>query len=212
MVQTLKILVGVVVLFFMLATHAQQVPTCTLTAAPTEALGSANVTLTWSSTGATTCVASGAWSGVKECSGSGVMSGVNSTRTYTLSARAAQGKVVAKWTKPTTNQDNTPATITGFKLYIANAPSELDTATPLTFPASTLEHVFWRNPGDVSASIKSVRGDGVESAFSQPPQSKAVTVASTTCKAVVTVNPRPKAPTLTISWLKGLFTGEDNDS
>ena len=125
MVQAMRIVLGVLLIFFLCAAQAQQVPTCSITAAPSEAVGSANVTLTWSSTGATTCVASGGWSGTKDCNGTATMAGVNSTRTYTLTAKAATGKVVARWTKITTNTDGTPATITGYRIYIADAPSGL---------------------------------------------------------------------------------------
>ena len=52
-----------------------------------------------------------------------------------------------------------------------------------------------------------MRSDNVESAMSNV-ASKNVVAASATCKATVTIAPRPKAPslTLTLTWLKSLFT------
>ena len=200
MVQALRLALGVLLVFFLCAAQAQQVPTCTLTAEPATVTGSGTVTLTWSSTGATTCTASGGWTGAKECSGTQQLS-VSQSRTFTLTAKAAQGKVTAKWTKVTQNEDGTPATVTGYRIYIADAPSGLPSATAIDLPATPLEYVFWRSPGDVSAGVKSIRSDGVDSKLSNV-SSKNVMAAQATCQDSVTVNPRPKAPTLTLSWLK----------
>jgi hypothetical protein len=203
MVQALRVALGAVLGFFLCAAHAQSVPTCTLTAEPPTILGQGQVTLTWSSTGATTCVASGGWAGPKDCNGTQTLT-VSQSRTFTLKANAAQGKATARWTKVTQNQDGTPATITGYKIFIADAPSGLPSATAIALPVSPLEYVFWRAPGDVSVGMKSVRADGVESNLSNV-QSKSVVAASATCSDSVTVNPRPKSPTLTLSWLKELL-------
>ena len=189
---------------------AQQVPTCTLSAEPPTVLGQGVVTVTWSAANAASCLASGGWSGAKDPAGGSQQLTVSQTRTFTLTCKAAQGKSTARWTKPTQNTDGTPATVTGYKLYLADAPSGLAGATPINLPASPLEYVFWRAPGDVSAGIKAVRSDGVESMLSNV-ASKSVIAAVATCSDNVTVNPRVKAPTLTISWLKSLFDREPPD-
>ena len=180
---------------------AQQAPTCSISVSPVEAFGNTDVTVTWATTGAVTCVASGGWAGPKDCAGGSQVLAVSQSRTFTLSARASTGKVTAKYTKPTQNTDGTAAVVTGFKLFIADAPSGLASATPIILPVTPLEYVFWRAPGDVSAGIKAIRSDGVESAMSNI-ASKTVSVASTSCAATVTINPRVKAPSLTLSWLK----------
>ena len=200
MVQAVKLLLGVLLLFFLLAAQAQNAPTCTITAQPTSGTGSTSVNLTWSSQHATSCVASGGWSGPKECSGSQTMQ-VDSTRTFTLKVTAATGKAVARWTKVTQNTDGTPATITGYRLYVADSPTGLPSATAITLPATPLEYVFWRSPGPVSAGIKAVRGDQVDSVLSNV-SSKTVVAASGTCAATVTIAPRPKAPSLTLTLSK----------
>jgi hypothetical protein len=202
-VQAVRLALGVVLFCFLGVAHAQQVPTCTLTAEPATVLGQGQVTLTWSSTGATTCVASGGWAGVKECSGSQTLT-VSQSRTFILTAKSAQGKVTARWTKPTQNEDGTPMTVLGYKLFVGDAPSELPGATAINLPPTPLEYVFWRAPGDVSAGIKAVRSDGVDSNLSNV-SSKNVVAASGKCEDSVTVNPRPKAPTLTLSWLKEIL-------
>lgn len=184
---------------------AQQAPTCTVTAEPDTLTGGGTVAVTWTVTNGATCLASGGWSGPKDCAGGTQTLVVSQPRTFILTVKAAKGKVTAKYTKPTQNTDGTPATITGFKLYIADAPSQLPDATPITLPVTPLEYVFWREPGDVTAGIKAVRDDGVDSAMSNT-SSKTVVAASTTCQDAVAVNPRPKAPSFLLSWFKTLFS------
>jgi hypothetical protein len=205
-------LVASVLLFALSAAQAQNTPTCTVTATPATLTGSGDVTVTWTATHGETCVASGGWSGPKDCAGGSQVLAVSQSRTFTLNVKAATGKVVARWTKITQNTDGTPANVTGYRLYIAEAPSGLPSATAINLPATPLEYTFWRSPGDVSAGIKAVRSDSVDSALSNV-ASKQVIAAQATCSDSVTVNPRPKAPTLnlTLSWLKSLFTGEKPD-
>src|SRR5688500_5331744 len=79
---------------------AQNVPSCTITAAPTSATGSADVTVTWDTTHAVSCVASGGWAGVRDCAGgSAVMQDVTQNRTFILTVKAATGKSTVRWTQ-----------------------------------------------------------------------------------------------------------------
>ena len=65
-------------------------PTVTLSVAPTSITLGQSATLTWSSTNATTCTASNAWSGAQNTSGSVVVTPTaTGTQTYTLSCSAA---------------------------------------------------------------------------------------------------------------------------
>ena len=59
-------------------------PTVTLTANPTSVASGGSSTLTWSSSNATSCTASGAWSGAKSLSGTQATAAITSARTYTL--------------------------------------------------------------------------------------------------------------------------------
>lgn len=187
--------------------RAQTVPTCTVTTVPTEHTGPTDVAVTWATTGnPATCVASGRWSGPKDCAGGTVViRGVAETAEFKLVARSATGKTTARWTKPTQNEDGSPTTISGYRLYVADAPTGLPSATPIPLPATPLEYTFWRPPGPVSAGIVAVRTDDVPSGLSNI-VSKTVVAASATCAATVTIKPRPKAPSLTLTWLRDLFT------
>jgi uncharacterized repeat protein (TIGR03803 family) len=65
-------------------------PTVTLSVAPTSITLGQSATLSWSSTNATTCTASNAWSGAKATSGSTVVTPTaTGTQTYTLSCSGA---------------------------------------------------------------------------------------------------------------------------
>lgn len=62
-----------------------------LSATSTTVISGGSSTLNWSSTGATSCTASGGWSGTKATSGSEVRSNLTATATYTLTCSGAGG-------------------------------------------------------------------------------------------------------------------------
>jgi hypothetical protein len=72
-------------------TVTSQAPTVTLTANPTTVVSGGSSTLTWSSTNATTCTASGNWSGTKQTSGSQVMSNLTADKHYVLTCTGPGG-------------------------------------------------------------------------------------------------------------------------
>jgi len=69
-------------------------PTATLTANPATIASGASSTLTWSSTNATSCTASGGWTGTEATSGTTSVS-PSSTTTYTLTCTGAGGTAIA---------------------------------------------------------------------------------------------------------------------
>jgi hypothetical protein len=66
-------------------------PTITLTASSTAVAFNGSSTLTWSTTNATSCTASNAWSGNKATSGSATLNNLTATGTYTLVCTGAGG-------------------------------------------------------------------------------------------------------------------------
>ncbi len=70
---------------------SKPVPTVTLTANPTTVNSGATTQLTWSSTNATTCTASGAWSGTKETNGTEASPTITAASTFTLSCTGDGG-------------------------------------------------------------------------------------------------------------------------
>lgn len=67
------------------------VPTVSLNANPANIPSGAAATLTWTSTDATSCVASGAWSGVKPTAGSATTGPLTASSTFSLSCSGAGG-------------------------------------------------------------------------------------------------------------------------
>ena len=66
-------------------------PSVSISASPTSVTSGAGSTLTWTSSNATSCTASGAWSGTKAVSGSFSTGALSSTATYTLSCTGTGG-------------------------------------------------------------------------------------------------------------------------
>src|SRR5688572_15764995 len=66
-------------------------PTATLSANPTTVNSGASTTLTWSSTNATGCTASGGWSGAKATSGTQMISNLTTTTQFGLVCAGAGG-------------------------------------------------------------------------------------------------------------------------
>ena len=67
------------------------VPTVTLSASPTSIAAGGSSTLTWVSTNATGCTASGGWSGAKVASGTEQIAGIQATTIYSMSCTGAGG-------------------------------------------------------------------------------------------------------------------------
>jgi hypothetical protein len=70
-------------------------PTVTIAANPTSLASGASSILTWSTTGATACTASGSWSGSKATSGTQTISGITASATYTLTCTGPGGSANA---------------------------------------------------------------------------------------------------------------------
>ncbi len=66
-------------------------PTVSLTASPMTVSNGGSSTLTWSSTNATSCTASGAWTGSKTVSGSASTGALSANKTYTLACTGTGG-------------------------------------------------------------------------------------------------------------------------
>src|SRR5580658_9668483 len=71
------------------------VPTVNLTAGAANVTSGGTSTLTWSSTNATSCTASGGWSGTKTTSGSTTTPSLTATTSFTLTCAGAGGTTPA---------------------------------------------------------------------------------------------------------------------
>jgi hypothetical protein len=144
------------------ATHTANVavtnaaPTVNLAASPGTVQTGANTTLTWSSTNATSCTASGGWLGSRATSGSSTTGALNTTTTYALActgaggtanktatvtvAAVANGTATLSWEAPTTNTDGTPVTpLSGYTIYYGTSPSALSHSISASATATSYE-------------------------------------------------------------------------
>jgi hypothetical protein len=89
-----------------LTINVNAAPTATLTASPTLVASGGSATLTWSSSGATSCTASGGWNGNEPTTGSESTGAITSTTSYTLICSGPGG------TSNTAQASVTPGTLT----------------------------------------------------------------------------------------------------
>lgn len=100
-------------------------------------------TITWSATWASSCTASGAWSGSKATTGTQTLPVVTSSVTYTLTCSSPTDTTATlTWVAPTTNTDGTALTnLSGFNIYSGTSATALSFlaqakgATTLTYQA-----------------------------------------------------------------------------
>ena len=94
-------------------------PTVSLSATPTSLTAGQASTLTWNSTNATACTASGAWSGNQPTSGSTSTGALNQTSTYNLSCTGAGGTGIASASVSVSSIVTPPPTSSGFKVGLS---------------------------------------------------------------------------------------------
>jgi hypothetical protein len=104
---------------------AAATPTVTLTASPTTVAAGGTSTLTWSSTGADGCAASGGWTGTKATSGSATVGPIQSATSYQLTCLGAGGNAGAMVQVSVGNVSTPPPTM-----------DPTPTPTPTTPPAT----------------------------------------------------------------------------
>ena len=105
----------------------QPVPTITFNANPTSVITNGSTTLTWSTTNATSCTASGGWTGTKATSGSQSSGPLTQSTTYTLTCSSTGGSTsrTVNVTVVTPSPTTTPI------------PTNTPIPTPTTAPLST---------------------------------------------------------------------------
>ena len=96
-------------------------PTVTLSASPTPVSSGGKSLLTWSSTNATSCTASGAWSGAEATSGSQSTSALTANSSYTLTCAGAGGNAAQSATVTV----NAPAVSNVLSVVVDGGPAGL---------------------------------------------------------------------------------------
>jgi hypothetical protein len=90
--------------FRMRVTDAPSLPTVTMTALPTKINVGESARIDWSSTNATACTASGAWSGSKAATGNEVIGSLTTQSTFNLECTGPGGSATAKVTVDVSSQ------------------------------------------------------------------------------------------------------------
>jgi hypothetical protein len=159
------------------------IPTVNLAASPGTVQTGANTTLTWSSSNATSCTASGGWLGSRATSGSSTTGALNTTTIYALACTGAGGTAnktatvtvaavvsgstaTVSWEAPTTNTDGTPLTpLSGYTIYYGTSPSALSHSIPASATATSYE-ITGLAPGTWYFAVAANAKVGTKSAMS----------------------------------------------
>lgn len=201
----MRVLAGLLVVLFASVAHAQTAPVITFDATVKSAVAPITTVLTWSTTGAVSCVADGTtgWRGSVPTSGSRTLTsiGVDMRLTLTCTGPSGPDSVTLSWTPPTTNTDGSALTdLAGFTIYRGTtttlapiqdvANSGVATVVLPSQPAGTLFYAVtaYKNGGNPVRKI--------ESAFSNV-ASKIVGAPGATATAGIDIDviPAPSPPT-----------------
>ncbi len=178
---------------------AQEV-TVSLTVDPETAVESAAPTLTWASTGAVTCEASGGWSGTKPPSGTETLPPINQTTIFDILCSAADGYAQLSWTAPTqyTNGQTIAATgpesLAGFKAFYGLG--NLNTVIDIPGKTVTTHRIDGLTAGEWSFAMTAYLENRIESAQTNQ-VFKVVTVPASQATASAVIKRVPNPPVIT---------------
>ncbi len=138
--------------------------------------------MTWSSTNATSCTASGGWSGSEATIGSTTTSALTATTKFTLTCTGTggtatqsvtvtvttvAGTATLSWVPPTLNTDGTPVTtLSGYHIYYGTSPSALTQSVAISDATTTSYDMTGLASGTWYFAVAADAADGTESAMS----------------------------------------------
>ena len=150
--------------------QAQTAGTITFSANKTSSTGSFAPVLTWSTSPvATSCSASGGWSGTKFASGSETVASISANASYTLTCAWGNGSATVSWTAPTKNTNGSSLTdLASYKILFGNSSTSLTKSQTVSDPKATSATVAALAPGTWSSTVRAVHGTGVDSSPTRP--------------------------------------------
>lgn len=178
--------------------QAQTAGTVTFTANPTSATGSATPVLTWSTSPvASSCAASGAWSGTKFASGSETLPTITASKSYTLTCAWGNGTATINWVAPTQNTDNSPLTnLKGFRVLYGTSATNLNLSQSVNDPAARSVTIAALGAGTWYFAVRAVNTANAESDNSAV-VSRTITAATAAKTVNVTITATTPPPTTT---------------
>jgi hypothetical protein len=140
--------------------------------------------LTWNSTNATSCSASGGWTGTEPTNGTKSTGSLSTTTTYTLSCTGAGGNATQSvtvtvsaapagtatltWTAPSVNTDGTPVTtLSGYTIYYGTSQNALTQTVVVGGATTTTFEITGLAAGTWYFAVAADAADGTESAQSK---------------------------------------------
>lgn len=178
--------------------QAQTAGTITFTANRTSSSTGFAPVLTWSTSPvATSCTASGGWSGTKFASGSETLATITTSKSYTLTCTWGSGTATINWTAPTKNSNGTTLTdLASYKVLYGNSSGNLNMSKAVSDPKATSTSIGSLGQGTWYFAVRAVNSKGVESNSSST-VSKSITgvSAAKTVNITITTTPPPTTPT-----------------
>lgn len=160
------------------------------------------LTITWSAPApATSCVASGQWSGTKAISGTEQVAGVVGESTFGLTCSGAVPPVTLEWQHPTQNTDGSNYTDPKHtEVYRASSAAGLPTATAIAVPYPQRQYIFTGLlTGAHHFATKAVNLAGAKSAMSASTSSDVQAPTGTATPVTVTGSTAPPTGVVSIS-------------
>jgi hypothetical protein len=146
-------------------------------ATPRGVVRNGSTTLTWEARNATSCTASGDWSGAKSTSGSEMISSITGDRTFRINCTGPNGNAMAmttvtvrearlSWQPPSRNMDGSSvARLAGYKIYWGSASGRYTQSATIRDPSAT-SHRIQLEPGTHFFAMTALTSDGTESDYS----------------------------------------------
>jgi hypothetical protein len=210
-----RLLLSLALVAFAGSALAQVAGDVTFGASVTNANGTLNTTLTWSTTpAATSCTASGhsSWTGTKAASGSLALPAIALSGTYNLTLTCnwpGNTSAIVSWTRPTTNTDGSAlalcpvpvpssgACLAGYRVFKDETADIASPEAQLVNTPSALTHT-WTNispAGTYYFAVEVFNANGVPSVLSNVASKVITATASKAASVTLTVNPKPSPPT-----------------
>jgi hypothetical protein len=180
--------------------EAQTAGTINFSANKTSATGSLVPELTWSTSPvASSCAASGAWSGTKFASGSETLATITASKSYTLTCSWGGGTTSIRWVAPTQNTDGSSLTnLKGFKVVYGTSASALTQSQSINDPKATSATIAALGAGTWYFAVRAVNSSDAESNNSTT-VSKTISAATASKTVNITISGSTTPPPTT-TW------------
>jgi hypothetical protein len=161
-----------------------EAPVVDLSASPDTVVQNGSTTLSWNSSSATSCTASGDWSGNKAPSGSQNISGLTIDSQFNLACSGLGGTVndtvsvtvvlnstgtaLMSWTPPTENTDGSQLRdLAGYRIHYGTSPGSYSTTIDIDNPGLSSYMIEGLANSAWYFAMTAVNASGIESEFSQ---------------------------------------------